>query len=165
MIFPIAKVGRRARLRHFECLKDEGIQDVKIIEDGDISAHYGSALADALIFSDLPEDLKQFFLKYGVYPSTILKYRNCNKLLIMFNWKGGVTEFEDNPVELGLFNSAFQLFIKFLDKASSEEEVNNGLRLGTNGGDLYDKMRTSYGVMYAKRRAGRQKGRKSGATS
>jgi hypothetical protein len=111
---PVLEVGRRIRKRKLEWSKQADQQNAIVIEGGDLSSHYGSVVADALVFHDTPENMLLFQSMYTVLPNIIIKHRKSAKLMKMFDWYGSLAMFKDSLDDVAKFKEHFNGFVKLV---------------------------------------------------
>lgn len=111
-IVPIYEVGSKVRLRKIENAASGGILAKECIQAGNLAAHHGSVLADAILFTQHPgldSDVKTswFRMYYGFGPSVVLQLRNCKPFLQALDWRGGVMESKGSCDFRNKFHEAF----------------------------------------------------------
>jgi hypothetical protein len=109
------------RLRKFEWTKPNSIQKKDLLDLGDKVSHYGTVLADALMFDDSclmkqTTNISVFTAMYGVKPSFVLKNRASTKLMDILDWRGAMKDFHDisqknTTYELSAFHKSLKTLL------------------------------------------------------
>jgi hypothetical protein len=90
--------GANIRHRFLENLKPKGQRDEVVLKLGNISAHQGSAIADAYLYQAKNSkasrtDPRHFISVYGFSPDTVLSLKNHSKIIAMIDLRGSITSF------------------------------------------------------------------------
>jgi hypothetical protein len=92
---PLALAGRHIRGRKLEWQKSS--KDKSLLQKGNMSSHYGMALADASLFQKFcPStriDSNTYMDLYVLHPNFVWKYQDCMKLLQILDWHGAMKDF------------------------------------------------------------------------
>jgi hypothetical protein len=131
---PLAQDGARIRHRRLEWVAFNGKVDI-LLDAGNSSAHRGSVLSDAELYQPSCEygsrnDKETFRKLYGVYPELVWKYKDCENLIKVLDWRANVYDFcHSNYHRFGPFNKTE--FMKRLAPMLEQVEKVNGAPVST----------------------------------
>jgi hypothetical protein len=126
MLGPLALAGRYIRARKLEWQKKD--KDKALVERGNLSSHYGMALADATLFQHFcpcpRTDFRTYTDLYVLHPDFIWKNRDCNKLLDILDWHCAMKDFHGHSYTGVFFDktSFYQLSKKLLSSFHNHQD-------------------------------------------
>ena len=95
-LLPHVDIGAPVRHRKLEHRRAPAKKNKELIRQGDEAAHYGKAIADAVLyhpgFPNRRKDEETYISTYGFTPSQVWKFRDCESLIQILDWYGSVID-------------------------------------------------------------------------
>jgi hypothetical protein len=155
LLIPLALAGRFIRSRKLEWEKTA--KDQKLVELGNKAAHYGMALADAILYQpfcpDQRKDPDLYIECYGLHPDFVWKNQECTLLLEILGWRGAMRNFyppnahNRTPYGRTSFCALCHTFVDMINKdesAWSVKTLNEHLQEGGKGFQMYNDLKAQH---------------------